>query len=299
MEKATEEAARRGQAESARAAIEKDLDDVSAALFDQANTMVAEARLGRAQSDRRAEEAERALLEAEDAVRLMQQELQTLQGEKESAERRMETMNAAMGKGKWIDRASSLPINVHHLLTSHASYQEYISLLCHLRALRATYPQPPNMGTLLALPFIARLQLEDTYVSIRASTFYLLMVFQGPDNSTRRIHCPQLALKTFNHCRHPNWTTHYRTYCNANHFSVCYVSATASRCQCPGISRWQRVVLWFMRPWYFTSRWTKSFSNRIPLAREWYSVQHMVIVHLQKVPGDAIPFGAPIPSTIP
>jgi Rab guanine nucleotide exchange factor SEC2 len=60
-EKATEEAARRGQVESARADIEKDLDDVSAALFDQANTMVAEARLGRAQSNRKAEEAERAL----------------------------------------------------------------------------------------------------------------------------------------------------------------------------------------------------------------------------------------------
>ncbi|KAI0302433.1 hypothetical protein B0F90DRAFT_217337 [Multifurca ochricompacta] len=140
MEKATEEAARRGQAESAQAAIEKDLDDVSAALFDQANTMVAEARLQRAQSERKAEEAERAFREAEDAVRLMQQELQALQGEKEAAEHSMETMSAAMGKGKWTERSPSSPTNAYHLLTSHAPYREFLSLISHLRALRATYP---------------------------------------------------------------------------------------------------------------------------------------------------------------
>ncbi|KAI0002117.1 hypothetical protein BJV74DRAFT_817028 [Russula compacta] len=167
MEKATEEAARRGQAESARADIEKDLDDVSAALFDQANTMVAEARLGRAQSDRKAEVAERALIEAEDAVRLMQQELQAFQGEKEAAERSMERMRAAMGKGKWIERRSSSPVNTHRLLTSHVSYQEFIYLISHLRALRATYPQPPSISTLLGLPFVARLQLEDTDPTVR------------------------------------------------------------------------------------------------------------------------------------
>lgn len=178
MEKATEEAARRGQAESARAAIEKDLDDVSAALFDQANTMVAEARLGRAQSDRRAEEAERALREAEDAVRLMQQELQALQGEKEAAERRMDSMNAAMGKGKWTQRVPSSPANTHHLLTSHVPYQEFLSLITHLRALRATYPQPPTIQSLLGLPLIARLQLEDTYVSVLQPPYTLLMLSQ-------------------------------------------------------------------------------------------------------------------------
>ena len=172
MEKATEEAARRGQAESARADIEKDLDDVSAALFDQANTMVAEARLGRAQSERKAEEAERALREAEDAVRLMQQELQALQGEKEAAERTMEGMSAAMGKGKWIERASSLRVNTHRLLTSHVSYQEFLSLLSHLRALRATQPQPPTISSLLGLPFIARLQLEDTCVTLYPCCYF-------------------------------------------------------------------------------------------------------------------------------
>jgi hypothetical protein len=207
MEKATEEAARRGQAESARADIEKDLDDVSAALFDQANTMVAEARLGRAQSDRKAEEAERALFEAEDAVRLMQQELQSFQEEKEVAERSMESMRAAMGKGKWTQRPSTLPVNAHHLLTSHASYQEFLSLVSHLRALRATNSQTPAIGSLLGLPFMARLQSEDTYVPSAQLSCFLLMPSQGPNGPPRHGRCPQLALETLDHCRHPNWAT--------------------------------------------------------------------------------------------
>jgi hypothetical protein len=162
MEKATEEAARRGQAESAQAAIEKDLDDVSAALFNQANTMVAEARLGRARSERKAEEAERALRETEDVVRLMQQQLQALQGEKETAERRMDIMTAAMGKGKWIEQPPSSSANAPLLLTSHVPYHEFLSFISHLRALRASYPQPPSIHSLLALPLVAKLQLEDT-----------------------------------------------------------------------------------------------------------------------------------------
>ncbi|KAH9006075.1 proline-rich protein [Lactarius hatsudake] len=167
MEKATEEAARRGQAESAQAAIEKDLDDVSAALFNQANTMVAEARLERARSERKAEDAERSLQEAEDAVRLMQQQLQSLQGEKEAAERSMDIMSAAMGKGKWIEQTPSPQTNEHLLLTSHVPYHEFLSFISHLRALRATYPQPPSIHSLLALPFVARLQLEDTDPTVR------------------------------------------------------------------------------------------------------------------------------------
>ena len=206
MEKATEEAARRGQAESARADIEKDLDDVSAALFDQANTMVAEARWGRAQSERKAEEAERALVEAEDAVRLMQQELQSFQEEKEDAERCMENMRAAMGKGKWVQRAS-LPVNAHHLLTSHVSYQEFLALISHLRALRATSSQAPSLNSLLGLPFMARLQVEDTYVLSALPPCLLLMFSQGPNDPSRLGRCPQLAFKALDHCRHPKWTT--------------------------------------------------------------------------------------------
>ncbi|THH07919.1 hypothetical protein EW146_g9168 [Bondarzewia mesenterica] len=108
MEKATDEVARRGQAESVRAEIEEDLDDLSAGLFNQANTMVAEARFTHAQSKRKVEDAEHALKEAEEVVGLMQQRMQGLQDEKEESERRLDEMAITMGKSKWVERVPLL-----------------------------------------------------------------------------------------------------------------------------------------------------------------------------------------------
>src|SRR6266545_3765072 len=71
MERATEEAAQRGEAESARKEIETELEELSASLFGQANRMVVEARVRREESERRLEEAERALKGAEEAMRGM------------------------------------------------------------------------------------------------------------------------------------------------------------------------------------------------------------------------------------
>jgi len=162
MEKATEEAAQRGQAESARMAIEKDLDDLSASLFDQANTMVAEARFAKHLSERKVEDAERALKSAEEAVQLMQVQMQSMQAEKEEMEKRSQKIE--MGKGKWDERRhDDTPISLR-LLSSHAPYQDYLAFLSHLRVLHPTSPSPPAMTTLLPLPFLARLLNEDSYV---------------------------------------------------------------------------------------------------------------------------------------
>ncbi|KAF8887580.1 hypothetical protein BD779DRAFT_1672710 [Infundibulicybe gibba] len=151
MEKATEEAAQRGQAETARADIEKDLDDLSATLFGQANTMVAEARYARALSERKVEEAELALRSAEEAVGGMQQQMQALQAEKENSETKVFEMQTVMGKGKWLARAIS------RVLALHCSFA-----ICAFGA-----PQPPAMTTLLPLPFLARLVNEDSEPTIR------------------------------------------------------------------------------------------------------------------------------------
>jgi Rab guanine nucleotide exchange factor SEC2 len=164
MEKATEEAAQRGQAETARADIEKDLDDLSATLFDQANTMVAEARFARAQSERKVEDAEKALKGAEDAVAMMQQQMQEMQVEKERSEKTAEDMSALMGKGKWIERVSEASSPLVRLRSSHTPYQEFLLFVAHLRTIRPTSTSPPVMSTLLPLPFLARILAEDSCV---------------------------------------------------------------------------------------------------------------------------------------
>ncbi|KAF8800616.1 hypothetical protein BYT27DRAFT_7175194 [Phlegmacium glaucopus] len=169
MEKATEEAAQRGQAESARMAIEKDLDDLSASLFDQANTMVAEARFGKHLSERKVEDAERALKSAEEAVQLMQVQMQSMQAEKEEMEKRSQKIEMMMGKGKWVERRQhddDSPISLR-LLSSHAPYQDYLAFISHLRILHPTSPSPPAMTTLLPLPFLARLLNEDSEPTVR------------------------------------------------------------------------------------------------------------------------------------
>lgn len=166
MEKATEEAARAGEAVSAKAEIEKELDDLSAGLFDQANRMVAEARLARARSERKVEETEEALRGAEEIVGMLQTQLQALQAEKEASDRKVEEMNALIGKGKWVERPQPASrIAKVRLMCLHAPYLEYIQFIAHLRSIRPSSSHPPAMSTLLPLPFLARLVAEDSCVT--------------------------------------------------------------------------------------------------------------------------------------
>ncbi|KAF8636937.1 hypothetical protein AX17_003188 [Amanita inopinata Kibby_2008] len=168
MEKATEEAAQRGQAESARADIEKELDDLSANLFNQANTMVAEARYAQHVSKRKMEEAENALKSAEEAVGVMQHQMQTLREDKEGAERRAQEMQVSMGRGKWVEQRDGTSITRSlRLLSSHIPYQEFMLFVAHLRAIHPSTLQPPSMSTLLTLPFLQRLLTEDSEPTIR------------------------------------------------------------------------------------------------------------------------------------
>jgi chromosome segregation ATPase len=165
MEKATEEAAQRGQAESARAAIEKDLDDLSASLFNQANTMVAEARYARHVSERKAVDAEQALKSAEEAVGAMQHQVQILQEDKETAERKTAEILSILGSGgeKWVAGRNFGPLLPSlRLFGSHLPYQEFLSFVAHLRQLHMSSPIHPAMATILSLPFLTRLSTEDS-----------------------------------------------------------------------------------------------------------------------------------------
>jgi hypothetical protein len=163
MEKATDEAARAGKAENARVEIEQELDDLSAGLFNQANNMVAQARFAQASSERKVEEAEIALRAAEEAVSSMQAHVQALQAEKEQANAEAESIRMRMGKGKWIERNSVAPSSKEiQLLSSHSPYQEFLLFIAHLRSVRPATTHPPVMASLLQLPFLARLQNEDS-----------------------------------------------------------------------------------------------------------------------------------------
>ncbi len=125
--------------------------------------MVAEARLARARSERKADETELALRGAEEVVAALQAQMQSLEAEKEHVERQAEEMRATMGKGKWVPRSpvrSEIP--KLKLLASHSPYMEFLLFVSHLRTIRPASPQVPAMSTLLPLPFMARLISEDS-----------------------------------------------------------------------------------------------------------------------------------------
>ena len=51
------------------------------------------------------------------------------------------------------------------MMNTHPPYRdEYLSFLAHLRSLVATTPTPPPIPSVLTLPFLQRLAVEDSYV---------------------------------------------------------------------------------------------------------------------------------------
>lgn len=167
MEKATEESTSRGLAESAKARIESELDDLSASLFSQANGMVAEARLAKAVSEQKVERMEGMLKGAEEAVGMMQGEVQRLRKEKEVVELEAARLRVREGKGKYRQLDSDLDTLEPErklMKVGNAGYGEFLAFVGHLRGLKVSVGKPPAMTTLLGLPFLARLMNEDSYV---------------------------------------------------------------------------------------------------------------------------------------
>ncbi|KAJ3981631.1 hypothetical protein F5890DRAFT_1417300 [Lentinula detonsa] len=149
MERATQEAAQRSSAESAKRNIETELEDLSKDLFEGANGMVAEARYERFLSEKRAAESERRVREVEEQLDVMQQEMRRLD------------------KGKWVPRAEEL-VKERTLMSSHVPYQEFLGFVGHLRGLHGQNGQSaPVMNTLLSLPFLTRIATEDSDPTLR------------------------------------------------------------------------------------------------------------------------------------
>ncbi|GMK53863.1 hypothetical protein CspeluHIS016_0104490 [Cutaneotrichosporon spelunceum] len=153
-----EEERKRGTAEEKRKQVEDEVDELSATLFDQANTMVATERMARVQAEQRLKETEDSLAVAEAAVRDMQTHMQSL------------TTVASVGP--------SVPHIPRRYLSSHPPYAEFRTLIAYLRAARPSsltrkrsdvrelYPAP-LVTSLVQQPFIARCIAEDYEATLR------------------------------------------------------------------------------------------------------------------------------------
>ncbi len=156
MERATEEERMRGEEEGKRKEIEKDLFDLSAGLFGQANTMVAEERIARASAQRRVEECEAQTLAQSKQVKELESTAWVLKEERNGFEREVGELNGVI---KAVDRNRR---DGRRLRVGNVPHKEYVAFVEHLRSLVPSSPTPPAISTLLTLPFLARLVTEDS-----------------------------------------------------------------------------------------------------------------------------------------
>lgn len=156
MERATEEERKRGEEEGKRKEIERELFDLSAGLFGQANAMVAEERIARASAQRRVEECEAQIYMQSKQVKELESTLGVLKMERNEFEREVGELQGVV---KAVDRNRRGP---RRLRIESAPYKEYVAFVEHLRALVPSSPTPPAISTLLTLPFLTRLVTEDS-----------------------------------------------------------------------------------------------------------------------------------------
>src|SRR5258708_18367614 len=95
----------------------------------------------------------------------MQLHMQALHEDKEESLRQLEQMQITVGKGKWTGRDGSTPTNIpRHILNCTTQYQDFLNFIAHIRELRQKSNVLPLITT-VNHPWLARLQLEDSYVS--------------------------------------------------------------------------------------------------------------------------------------
>lgn len=143
-----------------KAAIEQDLDDLSANLFGEANRMVGVERLLKAQEIERRKIAEERLAEAEEAVRLTQVQMN------EWVER-AEKGVVVSGGGVRLPPPAAIP---HTLSDTHIPYLEftsYLSALANLSVRQAQAKDTPLPPLDLGHAFLRRVLEEDIEPTLR------------------------------------------------------------------------------------------------------------------------------------
>jgi len=158
-------------AEAKNKQMESELSDLSANLFNTANEMVATERQARAS-------AEEALASTRVAVTALQRQLEAAKAGLSREESEKEGLREAT-KRKEVEaeelKAALRSVNdsnvvnatggggVLKMMNSHVPYKnEYLGFLAHLRGLVGTTQNAPAITSLLNLPFLARLALEDS-----------------------------------------------------------------------------------------------------------------------------------------
>jgi hypothetical protein len=162
-------------AEAKHKQIESELSDLSANLFSTANEMVATERQARARTEESLISTRATVVTLTAQLEAAKLELSREETEKDAlrearsrTEREMEELRRVM-RGVDISNVVSQGIGgegdggVLRMMNSHSPYKhEYLGFLTHLRGLAGTTANVPAITSLLNLPFLARLAVEDS-----------------------------------------------------------------------------------------------------------------------------------------
>lgn len=128
MERVAEETAQRGKAESDKTRIEAELEELSAALFNEANSMVAVERLARARAEEKSQQLEDSLRDTERMMQEQQAMLKNLQAQVDAL-----SINTPDAAPALLPPVTSAPPTTYS--TNIQPYGEFLQFLDHLRSL--------------------------------------------------------------------------------------------------------------------------------------------------------------------
>ncbi|TIA90690.1 hypothetical protein E3P99_01432 [Wallemia hederae] len=156
-----------------KAAIEQDLDDLSANLFGEANRMVGVERLLKAQEIERRKVAEERLAEAEEAVRLTQQQMNGWVERAERAEKGItngtsSTAVTTVTNTTTHPTSSFIPLSLTNTHIPYLEFQSYLNTLANLITIRQSQAKETALPPLdLGHPFLRRVLEEDIEPTLR------------------------------------------------------------------------------------------------------------------------------------
>jgi hypothetical protein len=156
-------------AEAKHATIESELSDLSAQLFSTANEMVAKERKARAAVEQSLTNSESQRKQLEGALQASQRKVEDngkimegLKHERLVREHELDELKKVVDSMNSIN-FSSTNSGVVRMMNSHPPFKtEYLGFISHLRDMAKTSLSPPSITSVLTLPFLQRLVVEDS-----------------------------------------------------------------------------------------------------------------------------------------
>lgn len=169
MEESLKSSDARKSAEAKHAQIESELSDLSANLFSTANEMVAKERKARAAVEDALSTSKAECKRLEDSLKTLEvrlaengRSIEILKEERAVREGEVKELRQVVRTVDLVG-VTTTSSGAMRMMNSHTPYKvEFLGFIAHLRKMLPTTPNPPLISSVLSLPFLQRLAVEDS-----------------------------------------------------------------------------------------------------------------------------------------